>query len=109
MSRVPGAAVAAFSNGIECPNCHTRLEVGTISRYLGTWAGLAAGWLAWRLTRGESGILGATLPLLYALLAFGVVSAVVVMLSGDLRPAPQPPPVEAAPAAHGHGTPVIHH
>jgi hypothetical protein len=102
MSKLPGGIIAAYSNGIECPNCHTRLEVGTISRYLGAWAGLAAGYLAWRFTHGEGGILGGVLPLLYAFLAFGVVSGLIIMLSGDLRPAPEPLPVQAAPAAHGH-------
>ena len=109
MSKLPGGIIAAYSNGIECPNCHTRLEIGTISRYLGAWAGLAAAWLSWRFTRGEGGILGGALPLLYAVLSFGVVSALVVMLSGDLRPAPEPPRVEAAPAAHGHGSHAGHH
>jgi hypothetical protein len=69
---------------------------------LGAWAGLAAGYLAWLFTHGGSGPLGASLPLLYALLAFGAVSAIVTIVAGDLRLAPEPPPVTAAPA-HGHG------
>jgi hypothetical protein len=77
MGKVPAPGVAAFSDDLECPNCHARL--------------------------GSPGILGGALPLLYAVLAFGIVSALGVILSGDLRPAPEPPPVEAAPAAgHGH-------
>jgi hypothetical protein len=96
--------VAAFSESIECPGCHTRLEVHPAARMLAAWAGLAAGYLAWRLTRGGLGLLGGTLPLLFALLAFGGVSALGTMLAGDLRIAPELPPVEAAPTpAHGHG------
>jgi hypothetical protein len=94
--------VAAFSEGMDCPNCHTRLEVNPAARMLAAWAGLAAGFLAWRLTRGGAGQLGAVLPLLYSLLAFGVVSALAAMLAGDLRIAPELP-AEPAPAAHGHG------
>ena len=105
MRKVPGAAAAAFSDGVECPGCHARLEVSPASRMLAAWAGLAAGWVAWRVTRGGSGILGGALPLLYAVLAFGIVSALAIILSGDLRPAPEAPPAEAAPAAsHGHGS-----
>jgi hypothetical protein len=105
MGKVSGGAIAAFSDGVECPGCHARLEVSPASRMLAAWAGLAAGWVAWRVTRGSGGILGAALPLLYAVLAFGIVSALAVIFSGDLRPAPEPPPAEAAPAAsHGHGS-----
>jgi len=104
MAKVPAGAIAAFSDGVECPGCHARLEVSPASRMLAAWAGLAAAWVAWRVTRGGSGILGGALPLLYAVLVFGIVSALGVIFSGDLRPAPEPPPVEAAPAAtHGHG------
>ena len=101
-TRVPAASLAAFSNGIDCPGCHTLLEVSPAARMLAAWAGLAAGYVAWRLTRGGPGALGASLPLLYALLAFGIVSALGTILVGDLRIASEPPPV-AAPAAHGHG------
>jgi len=105
MGKVPGAAVAAFSDGVECPGCHARLEVSPASRMLAAWAGLAAAWVAWRVTRGGGGILGAALPLLYAVLAFGIISALAVIFSGDLRPAPEAPPAEAAPAAsYGHGS-----
>jgi hypothetical protein len=75
---------------------------------LAAWAGLAAGWVAWRVTRGGPGILGSVLPLFYALLAFGLISALGTMLAGDLRIAPEPPPVEAAHGAHGHD-PHGHH
>lgn len=108
MSNLSAALLAAYSNGMECPNCHLRLEVGTFSRYLGAWGGMAAGWLAWRLTRGGEGILGGALPLLYAVLAFGIVSAALVMLIADLRPAPETA-AESAPPAHGHGAHGGHH
>ena len=103
-AQVPAGAVAAFSEGIECPNCHTRLEVNSAARMLAAWAGMAAGYLAWLVSHGRPGPLGGALPLLYAVLAFGVVSALVTILAGDLRVAPELPPVETAPAAaHGHG------
>jgi hypothetical protein len=99
-AQVSAGIVAAFSEGLECPGCHTRLEVNPGARMFAAWAGLAAGYLAWRITRGGPGILGSVLPVLYALLAFGVVYALGKILAGDLVIAPEPPPVEAA---HGHG------
>jgi hypothetical protein len=107
-AQVSPGVVAAFAGGLECPSCHTRLEVNPAARMLAAWAGLAAGYLAWRITRGGPGILGSVLPVLYALLAFGVVSALANIVAGDLRVAPELP-VEAPPAAayghdaHGHG------
>jgi hypothetical protein len=78
---------------------------------LDAWAGLAAGYLTWRATSGGPGILGAVEPLLFAVLAFGAISALVVMAAGNLRPAPEAPAaVEAAPAAgHGHASHGGHH
>jgi hypothetical protein len=103
---ISAGVIAAFSDCIECPSCHTRLEVNSAGRMLAAWAGMAAAWIAWRVTRGGPGILGGAEPLLFAVLAFGAVSALVVMFTGDLRPALELPPVEAAPAA-GHG-PAAH-
>ena len=105
-SQVSAAAVAAFSDGIECPGCHVRLEVSPPGRMIGAWAGLAAGYLAWLFTHGGSGPLGGALPLLFAVLSFGIVSALVTMFTGDVRVAPELP-VATAPAqghdSHGHG------
>jgi hypothetical protein len=101
-AQVPAGIVTALSYGLVCPSCHTRLEVSSAARMLAAWAGMAAGYLAWLVSRGGPGPLGGALPLLYAVLAFGVVSALVTIFAGDLRIAPEPPPVEAAPAAHGH-------
>ena len=65
------------------------------------WAWLEA-FVAWSITRGGPGPLGASLPLLYAVLAFGVVSALTTMLTGDVLVAPELPPAAAPAAGHGH-------
>jgi hypothetical protein len=59
---VPAACVIALSDGMICPHCQARLEVATGSRMLAVTAGLIAGWLAWRLTRDSTNILGFALP-----------------------------------------------
>jgi len=92
----------AFSDGFECPHCHTRLDVASGGRSLAAWAGLAAGWLVWRLTRNSGGPLGDVLPELYAILAFGIVSPIVLAFSAGLELAPAAPVVDMA-AASSHG------
>ena len=96
---------AARSNDIECPKCATRLEVAPGGRTLSSLAGLTAGAIAWRLSVGSTSDLGAVLPTLYAFLAFGIVSPIVLILTANLRNAP-PAPVfasshDASPTGHG--------
>ena len=95
---------AAYSNDIVCPKCGTRLEVAPGSRTISTLCGLAAGTIAWRLSSGSTTDLGGVLPALYAFLAFGIVSALVLMFAGNLRNAPALPVPEPAhaPAPAGH-------
>lgn len=90
----------AFSDGFDCPHCQARLEVAGGSRALAVVAGLAAAWLVWRLTSGAGGVIGMVLPELYAVLAFGVVSPLVLMFIADLRTAQAPPVATALPVDH---------
>ncbi len=69
--------------------------------------GLLAAWLVWRVTSGADGALGAVLPELYAILAFAIVTPLVLMFMADLRLAPPPPP-PAAPA-DDHAQAGSHH
>ena len=102
MKSVPARCAAAFSDGMSCQHCQARLEVALGSRGVATFAGLFAGCVAWWASQGTGGSLAAVLPVLYAILAFGIVSAAVVMFTADLLPAAAIP--EPAPAAsHGHG------
>lgn len=96
---------AARSNDVECPKCGAQLEVAPGSRAISTIAGLAAGAIAFHFSSEGSGDLGAVLPTLYAFLAFGIVSPLVLMFTANLRNAP---PAQMAAPAHapssaGHG------
>jgi DNA-directed RNA polymerase subunit RPC12/RpoP len=104
-AEIPASEAAARSNDIECPKCGTRLEVAPGSRTISTLCGLAAGAIAWRLSADSPGDLGAVLPTLYAFLAFGIVSPLVLMFTANLRNAPALPVSEPAHAASpaGHG------
>jgi hypothetical protein len=102
-TEIPAYDVAAYSFGFECPKCETRLEVSPGTRELSSVLGLAAGAIAWRLSihpGNSGGDLGSVLPTLYAFLAFGIVSPVVLLLTASVRNAPAIPVHEPA---HGHG------
>jgi len=103
---VTASNVVAYSFGVECPKCETRLEVAPETRTIATLCGLAAGAIAWRLSINSGGDLGGVLPTLYAFLAFGIVSPLVLMLTANLRNAPVIPVAEPAHDAgtSAHGT-----
>jgi len=108
-TEIPAPEVAAHSDSVVCPKCETRLEVATGARTISSLCGLAAGAIAWRLSIGSTGDLGGVLPTLYAFLAFGIVSALALMVTANLQNAPALPIPEPAhahasgPAGHGGG------
>jgi DNA-directed RNA polymerase subunit RPC12/RpoP len=105
-TEIPAPEAAARSNDIVCPKCGTRLEVAPGSRTISTLAGLAAGAFVWQLSIGSTSDLGGVLPTLYAFLAFGIVSPLVLMFTANLRNAPAVPAPEPAhaPSPVGHGS-----
>jgi hypothetical protein len=82
---------------MECPHCHTRLAVTDGGRYLSAFAGLAAATVVYRFARISTGLLGWALAIVYAIVAFGIVSPLILMLVADLQTAPPEP----EPLAHG--------
>ena len=104
-TEIPAPEAAARSNDIECPKCGARLEVASGSRTIATVAGLVAGTVAFQLSSGSTSDLGGVLPTLYAFLAFGVVSGLVVMFTANLHNAPAIPAPQPAHAGDsgGHG------
>ena len=104
-TEISAPQTAARSNDIECPKCGARLEVSQGPRTISSLAGLAAGAIAYQLSSGSTSDLGSVLPALYAILAFGVVSPVVLILMANLRNAPAVPVAvpSHAPSPAGHG------
>ncbi len=101
LRKVPAGPVAAYSNELERPGCKARLEISPGSRLIATWAGLAGGAVVWHLAARADGILGWVVPIVYAFLAFSVVSPLVLMLIADLRvKKEEPPAAEPHPMAH---------
>ena len=96
--------VAAHSNDAVCPKCGARLEVTPGARTIASICGLAVAAIVWHLSSGSSTDLGGVLPTVYAFLAFGVVSPLVLMFVANLRNAPAVPVAEPAhgPSSTGH-------
>jgi hypothetical protein len=110
MSKVPTGLILSHSYGMECPHCHTRLAVTDGGRYLSAFAGLAAATVVYRFARVSTGLLGWALAIVYAIIAFGIVSPLILTLVADLQTAPpEPEPIahvaSAAAAGHGSGHP----
>jgi hypothetical protein len=102
--------IVAYSDGLECPRCHTLLEADSASRMPAIWIALLAAWLVWYITQNSVGTSTDTiawvLPELYSILTFGLVSASVLMFTGRLVIAPTAPAIDlqVTTAAPGHGS-----
>ncbi|HMD31652.1 MAG TPA: hypothetical protein VKG84_07065 [Candidatus Acidoferrales bacterium] len=98
--------VAAHTNDFVCTGCGQHLEVREASRVLAAVAGIAAGYFSMGFVPSVYSTLGWAVPALFGLLAYGCVSALVLMVTADLRVIPAPAAARvAAPAAaasHGH-------
>jgi hypothetical protein len=103
MGKVPAGEIAAYSNTMVCPHCQKPLEVSRPSRLITTLVGVVAAYFVYRFTRGSEGLLGWVLPLVYAVLAWGIVTPLLLMWTGDLRVRAEQPYGEPlrAPVAQG--------
>jgi len=96
-------AVAAHSYDFVCAGCSQHLQAAEASRVLASTVGIAAGYFALGAAPPPHSTLGWAMPVLFGLLAYGCVSALVLMVTADLQliPAPAQPAASAEPAAHG--------
>ncbi len=104
LTTAPMGAVVAFTNNFVCAGCGQHLAVSEASRVLAAALGIVAGYIAMSTAPPAYSMLGWAVPVLFALLAYGCVSALILMATADLRliPAPTPTPVAEASATH-HG------
>lgn len=107
MTKLGAAYVVANSYDLVCPNDGRPLEVSRISRNLSIFAGLAAGYGVWYFSSQSAGnhqALGWVFPVLYSVIAFGIVAPIVLMTTADLSlKAELPPPEISSHADSGHG------
>ena len=101
LTTAPMSDVAAHTDDFVCAGCGQHLQVQTGSRVVASALGLAAAYLAVRLSPHPDSTLGWAGPALFGLLGYGCVSALATMAGADLKVIPAPAP--AADPGHGSG------
>lgn len=91
-AKVPRTLLLSRSEELECPSCHTKLELSRPSRVLDALVGVLAGFLAASAVT-RAGLRGAwALAMPAAVLVFGTTSALVLFLLSDLVVRPKEAP-----------------
>jgi hypothetical protein len=109
LTKISAIQVVTRSYDLVCPTDGRALEVSRISRNIAIFAGLVGGYFVWYLSAQSAAshqALGWVFPILYSIIAFGVVAPIVLMLTADLSLKTElpPPEIHNEPAAHhGHG------
>jgi hypothetical protein len=87
MAVLAAGPVAARPDELVCINCGQTLEVAGLSRQAATWLGLAAAAASIRYSihAMASNPLGWAIPVVVGVAVFGIVSALVLMATADLR------------------------
>ena len=97
--KLPSMTTLVHSDDLICPSCHTALEVSRPSRVFAAFLGVIAAYLAAETVALATPRTAWLLTVVAALLAYGVVSALVLYLVADL--VVQPKPIATAfPHAH---------
>jgi hypothetical protein len=106
--------VLALSDDLRCPVCGRPLELAPAGPLVASFAGLAAAALAaWVAARGPArpgDSLFWFLPVVYGILAFGIVSPLILLFAARLRPAPEKaaPRIAAEPNPSSGHAPAHH-
>lgn len=82
--RIPWTATLAHSYEITCPACHAPLELSRFTRILGASGGIAGAFVLLHLSQGIFHGEAWVLPVVAAILGYGVASAAFVLIGGDL-------------------------
>jgi hypothetical protein len=82
--RVPWTKALAHSYDIRCPACHAPLELSRFTRIVGAFGGIIGAFAAIHLVHSVFHCTLWVAPILTAILTFGLVSPLFVLLAGDL-------------------------
>jgi len=88
-AKVPRTLILTKTLEVNCPACHAELEVSRGSRVLASFVGILAAFVAVHLGGQASGTAGWTLPIVAAVVSFGVCSALVLILFSELALRPK--------------------
>ena len=103
LTTAPRGTAVAYTNDFVCAGCGQHLEVSEASRVLASAAGIVAGYFAMDAAPPAYSTLGWAVPVLEALLAYGCVSALILMFTADLRLIPPPAQSAMPEASASHG------
>jgi hypothetical protein len=84
LAKVSRTLILTNTLEVDCPACHAELEVSRGSRVLASFVGILAAFVAVHLGGQVSGTAGWTLPIVAAIVSFGVCSALVLILFSEL-------------------------
>jgi hypothetical protein len=82
-TKVPRGLILTLGNHLACPSCHAALELSRGSRVAGAFGGLFCGFVVWHAMNVLTGG-GWALPIVAAVLAYGIGSAMVLYFLSDL-------------------------
>jgi hypothetical protein len=88
-AKVPRTLILTKTLEVDCPACHAELEVSRGSRVLASFVGILAAFLAVHLDGQVSGTARWSLPIVAAIVAFGVCSALVLFMFSELAVRPK--------------------
>jgi hypothetical protein len=99
---ISAGSVLANSDELHCPQCGRELEIAPSGILIASFVGLAGAGIAWRIASQSAatseGALPWVMPVVWAVIAFGVVAPLVLMFSAQLQLRAEEP---AAAPAHG--------
>jgi hypothetical protein len=88
-AKVPRTLILTKTLEVDCPACHAALEVSRGSRVLASLVGVLAGFVAVHLGGRVSGTAGWILPIVAAVMAFGIGAALVLFVFSELAVRPK--------------------
>ncbi|HKM79855.1 MAG TPA: hypothetical protein VJY15_02700 [Candidatus Acidoferrum sp.] len=88
-AKVPRTLILTKTLDLICPACHAELEVSRGSRVLASFVGVLAAFVAVPLGERVSGIAAWTLPLVAAVMAYGICAALVLFVFSELSVRPK--------------------
>ncbi len=91
-AKVPRTLVLTRADELACPSCHAPLELSRSSRVLSATAGILAGFVAVHFVLHGNTTGRWALPLVGAILAYALASALALFLLSDLAVRPKAPP-----------------
>ena len=88
-AKVPRTLILTKSLEVDCPACRAELEVSRASQVLASFVGILAGFAAAHLGGHVNGTAQWTLPPFAAFVAFGICSALALLVISDLAVRPK--------------------